>query len=94
MDATLKGNYARYINHCCVPNCMATIVEGEGEGSGAGGGKRVLIYALVDIKGGEEITYDYQFPLETDLSARIPCYCGHKLCRKFLNYDLVEHKSL
>ena len=92
LDATINGNYARHINHCCIPNCMAIVVDGDGEKRKIY--KRVLIYALTDIAGGDEITYDYQFPIETDLSARIPCHCGHQFCRKFLNYDLPEFKSL
>jgi SET domain-containing protein len=32
-----------------------------------------VIYANRDIKEGEEITYDYKFPLEDD---KIPCLCG------------------
>jgi len=71
---------------------MAIVVDGDGEKGKIY--KRVLIYALTDIAGGDEITYDYQFPIETDLSARIPCHCGHQFCRKFLNYDLPEFKSL
>ena len=31
---------------------------------------------------GEELTYDYKFPLE---DAKIPCNCGSKRCRKTMN---------
>lgn len=29
IDATLKGGYARYINHSCDPNCVAKIMNGD-----------------------------------------------------------------
>ena len=31
---------------------------------------------------GEELTYDYKFPIE---DAKIPCNCGSRRCRKTLN---------
>ena len=39
------------------PNCNAKIINVDGT-------KRIVIYANVDIEEGEEITYDYKFPLE------------------------------
>ncbi len=29
IDATIKGGYARYINHCCDPNCFAQVIDGD-----------------------------------------------------------------
>jgi len=34
------------------------------------------------IERGEELTYDYKFPFE---EVKIPCTCGAKRCRQFLN---------
>lgn len=48
IDGKERGNIARYINHSCDPNTEA-----------GGTGKRVFIYALKNIKPGDEITYDY-----------------------------------
>ena len=32
IDATMRGNIVRYINHCCTPNCYSkVVVEPEGE---------------------------------------------------------------
>ena len=31
---------------------------------------------------GEELTYDYKFAQEDD---KLPCYCGAKKCRKYMN---------
>jgi histone-lysine N-methyltransferase SETD1 len=59
-----------------------------------GGGKsilkRVVIVALRDIEPMEELSYDYQFPLEVNMDERIPCNCGSEVCRGFMNWDLPE----
>ncbi|KAF9973216.1 histone methyltransferase set1 [Actinomortierella ambigua] len=75
IDATKMGNIARFINHCCTPNCNAKIITVDGQ-------KKIVIYAKRDIEEGEEITYDYKFPIEAD---KIPCLCGSKGCRGTLN---------
>ncbi|KAJ9122394.1 hypothetical protein QFC22_001816 [Naganishia vaughanmartiniae] len=66
VDATKKGNLGRLINHCCYPNCTAKIITINGE-------KKIVIYAKWNIEPGEEITYDYHFPIEQE---KIPCLCG------------------
>ncbi|XP_061728766.1 histone-lysine N-methyltransferase trithorax [Cydia pomonella] len=75
VDATLKGNAARFINHSCDPNCYSRVVDIHGH-------KHILIFALRRISIGEELTYDYKFPFE---EVKIPCTCGAKKCRKYLN---------
>lgn len=75
VDATKKGNLGRLINHCCAPNCTAKIITINGE-------KKIVIYAKANIDVGDEITYDYHFPLEDQ---KIPCLCGSARCRGFLN---------
>ena len=50
IDATKCGNVARFINHCCTPNCSAKIIRVEGQ-------KKIVIYADREISAGEEITY-------------------------------------
>ncbi|CAF3763812.1 unnamed protein product [Rotaria sordida] len=66
IDATHRGNKARFINHNCEPNCFAKTVL-------SGGIKHIVIYALMDISRGSELTYDYSFPEE---DVKIPCHCG------------------
>ena len=44
--------------------------------------KKIVIYSKQPIAFGEEITYDYKFPLEDE---KIRCLCGAKSCRKYLN---------
>uniref|UniRef100_A0A914W048 [histone H3]-lysine(4) N-trimethyltransferase n=1 Tax=Plectus sambesii TaxID=2011161 RepID=A0A914W048_9BILA len=75
IDATKRGNLARFINHSCQPNCYAKIVTVDGD-------KRIVIYSKSTIKQGEEITYDYKFPVEED---KIDCLCGAPGCRGTLN---------
>ncbi|KZT43441.1 SET domain-containing protein, partial [Sistotremastrum suecicum HHB10207 ss-3] len=75
VDATKKGNLGRLINHSCDPNCTAKIITINGE-------KKIVIYAKQEILLGDEITYDYHFPLEAE---KIPCLCGSAKCRGFLN---------
>ncbi|TPX74714.1 histone-lysine N-methyltransferase [Chytriomyces confervae] len=75
IDATKAGNLARFINHCCDPNCNAKIITVDTQ-------KKIVIYANKPVAEGEEITYDYKFPIEED---KIPCLCGATACRGFLN---------
>uniref|UniRef100_A0AC34GRP7 Histone-lysine N-methyltransferase n=1 Tax=Panagrolaimus sp. ES5 TaxID=591445 RepID=A0AC34GRP7_9BILA len=75
IDATKMGNLARFINHCCQPNCTARIISRNGV-------KRIFIFSKTYIEKGEELTYDYKFPLEDN---KIRCHCGAKFCRNFLN---------
>ena len=79
-DATKLGNVARFINASCDPNCYTKIITVEGN-------KRIVIYAKKDIREGDELCYDYKFPLEYDPSKRIPCHCGTRNCRGFMNWD-------
>lgn len=96
VDATMRGNAARFINHACEvrfleilffqrvkltveitfqPNCYSKVVDILGH-------KHIIIFALRRIVQGEELTYDYKFPFE---ETKIPCSCGSKKCRKYLN---------
>ena len=74
IDATFKGNLAKWINHSCGPNCEA--VEEDG---------RIFIESVKPIAPGEEITYDYRFILEERHTPankrRFQCICGSKECR-------------
>uniref|UniRef100_A0A7E4W9C1 [histone H3]-lysine(4) N-trimethyltransferase n=1 Tax=Panagrellus redivivus TaxID=6233 RepID=A0A7E4W9C1_PANRE len=72
IDATRMGNCARFINHSCTPNSYARVVKN----------KHIAIYSKRFIEAGEEITYDYKFPLE---DKKIPCFCNAHNCRGSLN---------
>ena len=75
IDATKKGNLARFINHSCDSNCYAKIIKVEGK-------MKIAIYSERVIEAGEEITYNYKFPKEED---KIKCLCGSSKCTGSLN---------
>ncbi|CAL8337209.1 unnamed protein product, partial [Gadus morhua 'NCC'] len=77
VDATMHGNAARFINHSCEPNCYSRVINVEGQ-------KHIVIFALRKIYRGEELTYDYKFPIE-DASNKLGCNCGARRCRRYLN---------
>ncbi|CAB1416810.1 unnamed protein product [Pleuronectes platessa] len=77
VDATMHGNAARFINHSCEPNCYSRVINVEGR-------KHIVIFALRKIYRGEELTYDYKFPIE-DASSKLNCNCGARRCRRYLN---------
>jgi SET domain-containing protein len=75
IDANFGGNSARWINHCCTPNCEP--IEDEDD--------RVYIEAKRNIKPGEELSYDYQLVIEERYTKAVKqlyaCRCGSKKCR-------------
>ncbi|XP_076610278.1 histone-lysine N-methyltransferase 2B isoform X2 [Chaetodon auriga] len=77
VDATMQGNAARFINHSCEPNCYSRVINVDGR-------KHIVIFALRKIYRGEELTYDYKFPIE-DENNKLHCNCGARRCRHFLN---------
>jgi uncharacterized protein len=74
IDATKRGNAARWINHSCSPNCEA--VEEEGH---------IFIETRRPVADGEELTYDYNLVLEEAHTAAVKrahaCFCGTRRCR-------------
>ncbi|XP_061753481.1 histone-lysine N-methyltransferase 2B isoform X4 [Nerophis ophidion] len=77
VDATMQGNAGRFINHSCEPNCYSRVINVDGR-------KHIVIFALRKIYRGEELTYDYKFPIE-DAESKLHCNCGTRRCRRFLN---------
>tara|TARA_B100001027_G_C16195057_1_gene297866 strand:+ start:179 stop:628 length:450 start_codon:yes stop_codon:yes gene_type:complete len=72
LDGDFKFNAARLINHSCDPNCEVL-----------GKGLKIWIYAMKDIKKGEELSYDYGFSFDKDFR-QYPCRCGSKNCVGFI----------
>jgi SET domain-containing protein len=74
IDATRRGNSARYINHSCAPNCEA--IEEEG---------RIFIETIRSVPAGGELTYDYNLVLEERHTPAVKrahaCFCGVRKCR-------------
>lgn len=71
IDATRVGNLARFINHSCDPKAYARVVVVEGNE------KKIVIFAKRAIEAGDEVTYDYKFPIEDEA---IRCDCSAPNC--------------
>ena len=72
LDGDFKYNTARLINHSCNPNCE---VFGEG--------LKIWVYAMKDIKKGEELSYDYGFSFDENFR-EFPCNCQSENCVGFI----------
>ena len=68
LDGDFEYNEARLINHTCNPNCEV-----------AGKGLKLWIFALRDIKKGEELSYDYGFGFDENYKDFV-CRCGAQNC--------------
>lgn len=75
IDATVKGNVTRFINHSCEPNC-------ETQKWAVNGDPRIGFFTLRDLKAGEEITFDYQFQRYGRKAQK--CYCEAPSCRGYI----------
>ena len=87
LDGDFKFNTARLINHSCNPNCEV-----------AGTGLKVWVYAIRDIKEGEELSYDYGFGYD-EYYKDFPCRCGSKNCvgyivREGSRWRIKKQKSI
>jgi SET domain-containing protein len=75
IDAVVRGNAARWINHSCAPNCEPY------EDDEA----RVFIAAKRTIKKGEELLYDYRLNIDGRITKKMreayACRCGAPRCR-------------
>ncbi|KJP85824.1 hypothetical protein AK88_04531 [Plasmodium fragile] len=78
IDATKWGNVSRFINHSCEPNCFCKIVSCDQNL------KHIVIFAKRDIVAHEEITYDYQFGVESE-GKKLICLCGSSTCLGRMN---------
>ena len=78
IDGNVNGDFSRFMNHSCEPNCEAELVEGKGP-------VRIYIQALRAIPSGEELTYNYGLALDERYTAKLKkqfaCYCGSPKCR-------------
>ena len=70
LDATRMKHGFRFINHSSEPNTFFRCTP-----------ERAEIYALRDIKPGEELTVDYG---ESQHEGKLPCRCGAARCRGYI----------
>ncbi|MCQ2818320.1 MAG: SET domain-containing protein-lysine N-methyltransferase [archaeon] len=75
IDPTVRGNWARLINHSCQPNCETQKWHVQGE-------LCIGIFSIKDIQMDEELTFDYGFDLLKTTFQR--CLCGSPNCRGYL----------
>ncbi|KAM0974051.1 hypothetical protein ACFX2I_017158 [Malus domestica] len=82
IDACAKGNLGRFINHSCDPNCRTEkwMVNGE---------ICIGLFALRDIKKGEEVTFDYNYVRVFGAAAK-KCHCGSSQCRGYIGGDPLD----
>jgi hypothetical protein len=76
IDATMKGNMARFINHSCNPNAKTDWIVINNK-------KKIVICAIRDIYPGEEISYDYM--MYADEGDTVECHCGAPNCKGYMN---------
>ncbi|KAM3833902.1 histone-lysine N-methyltransferase NSD2 [Diretmus argenteus] len=75
IDAGPKGNYSRFMNHSCQPNC-------ETQKWTVNGDTRVGLFAACDIPAGTELTFNYN--LDCLGNEKTVCRCGAPNCSGFL----------
>lgn len=78
IDATMKGNFSRFINHSCDPNCETQKWTVNGE-------LRVGFFTRRDVVAEEELTFDYQFQRYGKEAQR--CLCEASNCRGLIGGD-------
>jgi uncharacterized protein len=66
----------RFLNHSCEANCEFEVFD-LSEHAKQPTRRRLMLMALTDIRPGEELTIDYNWPLE----GAIVCKCGAEKCR-------------
>jgi uncharacterized protein len=71
IDGLVDWNPARFINHSCSPNCEAREED-----------EHIWVYALRDLKAGEEFSFNYGYDLE-DYEDHV-CRCGAPNCLGFM----------
>jgi uncharacterized protein len=69
----------RYVNHSCDPNCEFDCFDLTGADASPTQ-RHVFLIALREIRPGEELTIDYNWPA----AVAIPCRCGSPTCRGWI----------
>jgi SET domain-containing protein len=79
LDGSVPWNPARFLNHSCEPNCETERIEG-----------RIWIIAVRNIRGGEELTFNYGYSLDDYREHH--CRCGAAGCVGYMvSPEFFEH---
>ncbi|XP_065909029.1 histone-lysine N-methyltransferase SETMAR-like [Dysidea avara] len=78
IDATVKGNTARFINHSCDPNLVMLPVRSDSIVP------RLCLFTLRAVTMGTELCFSYG---DTLAGSGKPCYCGSETCKGYLPYE-------
>ncbi|OAD55578.1 Histone-lysine N-methyltransferase SETD2 [Eufriesea mexicana] len=84
IDATMKGNVSRFINHSCDPNSETQKWTVNGE-------LRIGFFNKKFIAAGEEITFDYHFQRYGKEAQK--CFCEAPNCRGWIGETPEEEKE-
>ncbi|CAH1155865.1 unnamed protein product [Phaedon cochleariae] len=85
IDAGPKGNMARFMNHCCQPNC-------ETQKWTVNGDTKVGLFATKDIPANTELTFNYN--LECTGTEKKICRCGAPNCSGFIGAKAKQDTEL
>ncbi|KAJ8980552.1 hypothetical protein NQ317_001059 [Molorchus minor] len=85
IDAGPKGNLARFMNHCCQPNC-------ETQKWTVNGDTRVGLFATVNIPADTELTFNYN--LECVGKEKKVCRCGAINCSGFIGVKAKQVSAI
>ncbi|KAH6970518.1 hypothetical protein BKA56DRAFT_496471, partial [Ilyonectria sp. MPI-CAGE-AT-0026] len=83
IDATAKGNWARFVNHSCNPNCVVKrmIVDRK---------PRIALETIKAISAGDQITIAYDFDPTYNPQG---CLCGEPNCFGIIGYRGQKKKG-
>jgi SET domain-containing protein len=75
LDGAVGGSGAEFINHSCEPNLVARMVKGH-----------IWLVSKRRIEKGEELSFNYRLAH----GSMLPCKCGAKSCRRYLNPIIMD----
>ncbi|KAL7307715.1 hypothetical protein TKK_0000390 [Trichogramma kaykai] len=84
IDATMKGNISRFINHSCDPNAETQKWTVDGE-------LRIGFFSTKEIAMGEELTFDYHFQRYGKEAQK--CFCESTNCRGWIGDNPDDNKQ-
>ena len=92
IDGSKKGNYARFLNHSCKPNCEVELYKDER------GRSRLGVFAKVAITPGDELTFEYAGNIKQDFKCQCWVCTSRDHCYRsadvYLEYRTGECQTL